>query len=105
MGQPNTPSNITKTNGLTHVIKIILRIQRLDLNWTFPAPRDLWASEHPVTPGLPVHGPVGPWICFGDAEHGGSSTGHIWAGQVETTAYLPRGRGNEYICWSLRHNF
>nr|CTQ34926.1 AC5b protein [Croton yellow vein mosaic virus]CUR29859.1 AC5b protein [Croton yellow vein mosaic virus] len=105
MGQPNTPSNIRKTNNLTHVTNIILRIKRLHLTWAFTSLRDIWASVHPVHPGLPVHGSVRPCLCFGDADNGGSSTVHIWAVEVETTAYLRSGRGNDYICWTLRHNF
>ncbi|QBP05527.1 AC5 [Papaya leaf curl Lucknow virus 2] len=92
MGQPNTPSNITKTNGLTHVIKIMSASKGLDLNWTFPAPRDIWTSVHPGHPGLSVHGPVRPCFCFGDADNGGSSTAHIWAVEVETATYLRCGR-------------
>nr|QBY34636.1 AC5b [Croton yellow vein mosaic virus] len=105
MCQPNTPSNITKTNGLTHETKIILRIQRLHLPLTFPSLRDILASVHPVHPWLPGHGSVRPCLCFGDADNGGSNPVQIWAVEVEKTAYLPSGRGNDYICWSLRHNF
>nr|CUH74515.1 AC5 protein [Croton yellow vein mosaic virus]CUH74522.1 AC5 protein [Croton yellow vein mosaic virus]CUR24663.1 AC5 protein [Croton yellow vein mosaic virus] len=105
MGQPNTPSNIRKTNNLTHVTNIILRIKRLHLTWAFTSLRDIWASVHPVHPGLPVHGSVRPCLCFGDAGNGDNCTSSIGAVEVETTAYLRSGRGNDYICWTLRHSF
>nr|WDE41079.1 AC5 [Papaya leaf curl Karnataka virus] len=105
MGQPNTPSNIRKTNNLTHVTNIILRIKRLHLTWAVTSLRDIRASVHPAHQGLPGHGSVGPCLCFGDPDNGGSSTVQIWDDKVETTAYLRSGRVNDYFCWTLRHNF
>ncbi|AEY78474.1 AC5b [Papaya leaf curl virus] len=105
MGQAHSPRDIRQTYNLTHVTNIILSIKRLHFTWAFTSLRDIWASVHPVHPGLPVHGSVRPCLCFGDADNGGSSTVHIWAVEVETTAYLRSGRGNDYICWTLRHNF
>nr|AXQ88117.1 AC6 [Tomato leaf curl Joydebpur virus] len=105
MGRPNSPSNIDNTHDFTYVLDIMSRLKRLDLTWVFTSSRNIWASVHPVHPGLPVHRPVRPCFCFGDADNGGSSTAGIWADEVETAAYLRGGRGNDYICWSLRHNF
>nr|ALS35321.1 AC5 [Tomato leaf curl virus]ALS35328.1 AC5 [Tomato leaf curl virus] len=105
MGQPNSPGNIRQTDHLTHLTIIILSIERLDLTRTLTASRHIRAPEHSVYSGLPIHGPVGPCLCFGDADNGGSSTVHRWAVEVETATYLRSGRENEHICWSLRHNF
>nr|UQH66814.1 pathogenicity determinant [Papaya leaf curl virus] len=105
MGQPITTSNITNTHDFTNVLDIMSGLKRLDLTWAFTSSRDIWTSVHPVHPGLSVHGPVRPCFCFGDADNGGNSTAGIWAVEVETAAYLRGGRGNDYICWSLRHNF
>nr|WBU87157.1 AC5 [Papaya leaf curl Bagalkote virus] len=105
MGQPNTPSNIRETNNLTHVTNIILRIKRPHSTWDYTSFMDIWASVHPAPPGLRGQGSVGPCLCFGDPDNGGSSTVHIWDDQVDTTAYLRSGRVNDYICWTLRHNF
>nr|WLD18036.1 C5 Protein [Chilli leaf curl virus] len=105
VGQTSTTSNITNTHDFTNVLDIMSGLKRLDLTRAFTSPRNIWASVHPVHLGLSVHGPVRPCFCFGDADNGGSSTAGIWAVEVETTAYLRGGRGNDYICWSLRHNF
>nr|CRL31561.1 coat protein (truncated) [Pepper leaf curl Bangladesh virus] len=83
---------------------IVSRLKRLDLTWAFTPPRNIWASVHPVHPGLPVHGPVHPCSGLCDADNGGSSTARVWAVEVQTAAYLRGGRGNDYICWSLGHN-
>nr|AFB83477.1 C5 protein [Cotton leaf curl Burewala virus] len=104
MGQASTTSNITNTHYFTYKLNIMSGLKRLNHTWTFTSSRNIWSSVHPVHPGLSVHGPVRPCICFGDADNGGSSTAHIWAVEVEREAYLRSGRGNEYICWSLRHN-
>ncbi|QBC98463.1 AC5 protein [Cotton leaf curl Khokran virus] len=104
MGQPSTTSNITNTHYFTYMLNIMSGLKRLNLTWTFTSSRNIWTSVHPVHPGLSVHGPVRPCFCFGDADNGGSSTARVWAVEVETTAYLRSGRGNDYICWSLRHN-
>nr|ALO78605.1 C5 protein [Cotton leaf curl Kokhran virus - Burewala] len=104
MGQPSTPSNITNTHYFTYMLNIMSGLKRLNLTWTFTSSRNIWTSGHPVHTGLSVHGPVDPCFCFGDADNGGSSTARVWAAEVETTAYLRSGRGNDYICWSLRHN-
>nr|AFB17989.1 Ac5 protein [Tomato leaf curl Ranchi virus] len=105
MGQPSPTSNITDTHDFTYMLNVMSRLKRLHLTWAFTASRHIWTSVHPVHPGLSVHGPVRPCSCFGDADNGGSSTARIWAVEVETAAYLRSGRGNDYICWSLRHNF
>nr|WAK97803.1 AC5 protein [Cherry tomato leaf curl virus] len=105
MGQPGSTSDITNTHDLAYMDYIVSGLKRLDLTWAFTSSRDIWTSVHPVHPGLSVHGPVRPCFCFGDADNGGSSTAHIWAVEVETATYLRSGSGNDYICWSLRHNF
>ncbi|ABB52033.1 C5 [Pepper leaf curl Bangladesh virus] len=104
VGQSSTTRNITNTHDFTNVLDITSRLKKLDLTRAFTAPRNIWASVHPVHPGLPVHGPVRPCSGFCDADNGGSSTAGIWAVEVETAAYLRGGRGNDYICWSLGHN-
>nr|AFB83425.1 C5 protein [Cotton leaf curl Burewala virus] len=104
MGQPSTPSNITNTHYSTYMLNIMREFKRLDLTWSFTSSTNIWTSVHPVHPGLFFHGPVDPCFSFGDADNGGSSTAHIWAVEVETTAYLRKRGGNDYICWSLRHN-
>nr|BBA21850.1 AC5 protein [Tobacco curly shoot virus] len=105
MSQPSSTRNITDTHDFTYMLNVMSRLKRLDLTWAFTSFRDIWTSVHPVHPGLSVHGPVRPCSCFGDADNGGSSTAHIWAVEVETATYLRSGSGNDYICWSLRHNF
>nr|AWK29919.1 AC5 [Tomato leaf curl Gujarat virus] len=105
MGQPNSPRNIGQAYHLTHVTNVVLSIERLDLTRALTALRDIRAPVHSVDPGLPVHGPVGPCLCFGDADNGGNSTAHRWGVEVETPAYLRSGRGNDDLCWTLRHNF
>nr|WNV28188.1 AC5 Protein [Tomato leaf curl Karnataka virus] len=104
MGQSSTASDITDTHDLPYMDYIVPGLKRLDLTWAFTSSRDVWTSVHSVHPGLSVHGPVRPCFCFGDAGNGDSSTAHIRAVEVETAAYLRCGRGNDYICWSLRHN-
>ncbi|ABO21327.1 AC5 protein [Mesta yellow vein mosaic virus [Barrackpore2:eastern India]] len=104
MGQPNTPSNIRKTNNLTHVTNIILRIKRLHLTWAFTSLRNIWASVHPVHSGLPIHGPVRPHTRLCDADSGGNCTGCIGAVEVQSTTHLRRGGRNDDIGRTLRHN-
>ncbi|ACI06018.1 AC5 protein [Mesta yellow vein mosaic virus-[India:Bongaon:2008]] len=104
MGQPNTPSNIRKTNNLTHVTNIILRIKRLHLTWAFTSLRNIRASVHPVHSGLPIHGPVRPHTRLCDADSGGNCTGCIRAVEVQSTTHLRRGGRNDDIGSSLRHN-
>ncbi|ABJ97343.1 AC5 [Chilli leaf curl virus-India [India:Papaya:2005]] len=92
MGEPSTTGNITNTHNLPYMNYIVSRLKRLDLTWAFTTPRNIWASVHPVHPGLPVHGPVHPCSGLCDADSGGSSTAGIRAVEVETAAYLRGGR-------------
>nr|AHA82221.1 AC5 [Tomato leaf curl Joydebpur virus] len=105
VGHTSSTSNIKDTHDFTNVLDIMWGVKRLDLTRPFTSPRNIRGFVHPVHHGLPVHGHVGPCRSLCDADNGGSSTAGIWAVEVETAAYLRGGRGNDYICWSLRHNF
>nr|AGT50906.1 AC5 protein [Cotton leaf curl virus] len=105
MGQPSTTSNITNTHYFTYMLNIMSGLKRLNLTWTFTSSRNIWTSVHPVHPGLPVHRPVCPCLLFCDADNGGSSTAGVWAAEVQTPAYFRRGRRNDDIGSSLRHNY
>nr|AFB83522.1 C5 protein [Cotton leaf curl Burewala virus] len=104
MGQPIATSNVTYTHYFTYMLNIWSGLKRLNLTWTFTSARNIRSSGHPVHTGVSVQGLDRTCFLLGDAQHGGSSTAHIWAVEVETAAYLRSGRGNDYICWSLRHN-
>nr|ART89124.1 AC6 protein [Tomato leaf curl Joydebpur virus] len=105
MGQPSSTSNIPNTHDFANVLDVMSGLKRWDLTWAFQSSRTIWASGHPGNPGPPGQGPVRPCFLFGEPEHGGSNPAGNWAVQIETAAYLRGGRGNDYICWSLRHNF
>nr|AWD84451.1 C5 protein [Cotton leaf curl virus] len=105
VGQPSSTGNITDTHDFTYMLNVMSGLKRLDLTWAFTSSRNIWTSVHPVHPGLPVHRPVCPCLLFCDADNGGSSTAGVWAAEVQTPAYFRRGRRNDDIGSSLRHNY
>nr|AWV91675.1 AC5 [Cotton leaf curl Multan virus] len=105
MGQPSTTSNITNTHYFTYMLNIMSGLKRLYLTGTLTTPWNIRTSVHPIHSGLPVHGPVCPCLLFCDADNGGSSTAGVRAAEVQTPAYFRRGRRNDDIGSSLRHNY
>nr|UIK24192.1 C5 protein [Watermelon chlorotic stunt virus] len=105
MSDSTPPSNITHTPDDTGVLNVVSLFVRLNFAWAFTALRDIWASIHPVHPGLSIHGPVGPLSTLAcDEDSGGKSTAHVGAVEVQFSTNLRNGSGNENISCSLRHN-
>nr|WCD56773.1 C5b protein [Bhendi yellow vein mosaic virus] len=105
MGQTDSTRNIRNTHYLTNMDDIVSRFKRLYLTGTLTSPWNIRTSVHPVHSGFPVHRPVCPCLLFCDADNGGSSTAGVRAAEVQTPAYFRRGRRNDDICSSLRHNY
>nr|UXB54225.1 AC5 [Sri Lankan cassava mosaic virus]UYW66206.1 AC5 [Sri Lankan cassava mosaic virus]UZC82067.1 AC5 [Sri Lankan cassava mosaic virus] len=91
MSKPNSTSDIRDAHDLTYMDHIVSGLKRLNLTWAFTSPRNIWAFEHPVPPGLPIHGPVCPGLSFCDADSGDSSTTAVWAVEVQTATNLRGG--------------
>nr|QTW20831.1 AC5 [Tomato leaf curl New Delhi virus] len=92
MCESSSTGNITNAHDFTNMRDIVPGFKRLDLTWAFTASWNIRTSIHPVEHGLPVHRPVGPFLCCCDADNGGSSTSSRWAVEVETATYLRSGR-------------
>nr|AIH07524.1 C5 protein [Cotton leaf curl Multan virus]ARR96771.1 C5 protein [Cotton leaf curl Multan virus] len=105
MGQTDSTRNIRNTHYLTNTLTNLSRLKRLYLTWAFTTLWNIRTSVHPIHSGLPVHRPVCPCLLFCDADNGGSSTAGVWAAEVQTPAYFRRGRRNDDIGSSLRHNY
>ncbi|CAA80889.1 AL4 [Indian cassava mosaic virus] len=104
MCKPNSTSDIRDAHDLTYMDHIVSRLERLDLTWAFTALRNIWASIHPIPPGLPIDGSVCPGLSFCDADSRDSRTAAVWAVEVQTATNLRAWSRNYDICWSLRHN-
>nr|APX61408.1 AC5 [Tomato yellow leaf curl Thailand virus] len=104
MSKPNTTGNVRQTDYLAHMTNVVLRIERLHFTWTLTSLRDIRTSIHSVKPRLSVCRSVLPYLPFCDADSGDSSTAVVWAVEVQTATYFRDGRGNENICWTLRHS-
>nr|WCD56787.1 C5b protein [Bhendi yellow vein mosaic virus] len=105
MGQTDSTRNIRNTHYLTNMDNIVSRLKGLYLTGTLTTLWNIRTSVHPINSGLPVHRPVCPCLLFCDADNGSSNTAGVWAAEVQTPTYFRRGRRNDDIGSSLRHNY
>ncbi|ACI06053.1 AC5 protein [Mesta yellow vein mosaic Bahraich virus-[India:Kaisargunj:2008]] len=105
MGQTDSTRNIRNTHHLTNMDNIMSGLKRLYLTGTLTTPWNIRTSVHPIHSGLPVHRSVCPCLLLCDADNGGSNTAGVWAAEVQTPTYFRRGRRNDDIGSSLRHNY